>query len=206
MDRSGLQRIIPIIIVIIIIVLAATALFSLGRTLFGGGDTPSPQSSNTPAASNGKESLKNTNADRSVRMLVRGPIVAGENFHSYMISVTPNSRTMTTYVGYLGQQVDNAQLGNDVKAYEQFVYALSRAKLMDGTPLTGDANNTAGICATGTLYMFDVMQGTNVVQSLWTSTCKGSPGSLKANLQQVSSLFQRQIPNYSTLASKISLR
>lgn len=203
MDRSGLQRIIPILLVIIVIGVVAFALFSLGRALFSGGG--SPEESAAPAVNTGQQALTTVTADRSVRMSVRGPIRAGENSHSYTITVSPDSRNMTTYVGYTGQQVDNSQLTNDTQAYTQFVNALARAKLMDGTPLTGEANETAGICAAGYLYMFETLQGDNVVQTLWTSTCKGSLGSLKANLPQVRNLFQLQIPTYSTLIKKIKI-
>lgn len=203
MERSGLQRVIPVVLVIIVIAIAIWALVSLGRALFGGeGSSQSP----TPTPVNtGKQALTTTTADRSVRMTVRGPIVANENFHSYAITVSPDSRIMTTYVGYLGQQVANEQLDNNVQAYTQFVNALSRANLMEGTSLTGDANNTDGICATGYLYEFEVLQTTNSIQRLWTSTCRGSLGSLKANLPQVSRLFQLQIPRFSALASAINL-
>lgn len=202
MDRSGLQRVIPIIIAIIVIAGIAWALISLGRAFFGGeGDSsPSPSPVNS-----GKQALTTTTADRSVRLSVRGPIVAQENFHSYSISVSPDSRTMTTYEGYLGEQIDTSQLDNNVQAYEQFVNALDRANMMEGTPLTGDANDTAGVCATGNLYMFEVLQATNVVRSLWTTTCKGSAGSLKANRQQLQNLFKAQIPDFTKLASKIRL-
>lgn len=203
MDRSGLQRIIPILLVIIVIGVAAFALFSLGRALFSGGG--SSESSPTPAVNSGKQALTTVTADRSVRMSVRGPIRAGENSHSYTVTVSPDSRNMTTYVGYTGQQVDSEQLTNDTQAYTQFVNALDRAKLMDGTPLTGEANETAGICAAGYLYMFEALQGENVVQTLWTSTCKGSIGSLKANLPQVRTLFQLQIPSYAQLMKKIRM-
>lgn len=202
MDRSGLQRVIPIIIVILVIVGIGWALISLGRAFFGGdGD-----SSQSPAPVNsGKQALTATTADRSVRMSVRGPIVAQENFHSYSISISPDSRTMTTYKGYLGEQVDTSQLDNNAQAYEQFVNALDRANMMEGAPLTGDANETAGICATGSLYMFEVMQATNVVRSLWTTTCKGSVGSLKANRAQLQNLFKAQIPDFNKLAQKVRL-
>lgn len=202
MDRSGLQRVIPIILVIIVVIVAALALFSLGRTLFGGGDD---SSSEETSVNNGKQALTNTSADRSVRMSVRGPIVAGEDFHSYTITVSPDARNMTTYVGYIGDTVDNSQLTNNTQAYTQFVNALNLAKLMDGTPLTGDTNDTNGVCATGYLYMFDVLQGTNSIQTLWTSTCKGSPGSLTANLPQVRNLFQVQIPTYGELVQKVDM-
>lgn len=202
MERSGLQRIIPIILVIVVIALSVWALISVGRLLFAGDG--SSDGSDAPV-NNGKAALTQATADRSVRMSVRGPIVANENFHTYTISVSPDSRSMTTYVGYTGEQVDTAPLSNNLQAYTQFVNALARANMMEGTPLTGDANNTDGVCATGSLYVFEVLQATNVVQSLWTSTCAGSPGSLKANLPQLQNLFRAQIPTYQQLARKVNL-
>lgn len=202
MDRSGLQRIIPIVVVLVIAGIAIWALISLGRALFGGGGaTPTP----TPVVNNGAGALTQTTADRSVRMTVRGPIVANENFHSYTVTIAPDKRNMTTYTGYLDQQVNTSQLDNNVQAYTQLVTALSRANLMAGTPLSGDADNTDGICATGYLYEFEVLQSTNTVQKLWTTTCKGSPGSLKANLTQVVNLFRAQIPDFVKLTTQVKL-
>ena len=201
MDRSGLQRLIPIALVLIVIAIAVFALVSLGRTLFFGNSSPSP----TPAVNVGKEALTETVASRSVRMTVRGPIVGSEKFHSYTITASTASRNMTTYVGYIGQQVETKQLSNDIQAYEQFVYALDRLKLMDGAPLTGDANDTRGICATGIVYEFEVLQDSNSLQKLWTTSCRSAVGSLKANRAQVTNLFHAQIPDYSKLLSKINL-
>ncbi|USN96499.1 MAG: hypothetical protein H6797_05545 [Candidatus Nomurabacteria bacterium] len=199
MDRSGIQRLVPIVLVLIIVVLAIAALVSLGRTLFGGGASPETSS----PVNTGKQALTSTLADRSVRMTVRGPIVARENFHSYTITISPDARNMTTHVGYLGNEVDNDQMQNDIQAYTQFVYALNRANFMEGMPLKGAANDTRGICASGNLYEFEVRQGDNTIQKLWTTTCSGSLGSLKANLGQISNLFQLQIPDFSKLLSKI---
>lgn len=197
-----MQRLIPLVLVLIIVGLAIAALVSLGRMIFsGGGSSPSK----TPQVNIGKQALTNTDSGRSVRMTVRGPIVADENYHTYTITISPSNRIMTTYQGYGSKPVDNEQLDNSTQSYEQFVYALSRANLMEGTPLSGDANNTRGICATGYLYEFEVLQGDNGVQKLWTSTCTGSLGSLKANLGQVGSLFRQQIPDSTKLATKVNL-
>lgn len=204
MNRSGLSRIIPIILVIGAIGLAIWALVSVGRMIFGSNNGGSG-SQTTQQVNVGKQALTKTTADRSVRMTVRGPIVADENFHSYSITISPDARNMTTYVGYMVQQVDNQQLTNNIPAYEQFVYALERANFMEGTPLSGSANNTRGICATGNLYEFEVLQGSNSIQKLWASTCDGSPGSLKASLSQITNLFRTQIPGFAQLLSKISL-
>lgn len=200
MNRSGLQRLVPIVLVLIIVVLAVAALVSLGRSMFGGDHEQAK-----PLVNEGKQALVSTLADRSVRMTVRGPIVADENFNGYSITISPDARNMTVYKGYGKQQVDDDALSNTTQAYTQFVYALNRANLMKGKPLSGDANDTRGICATGYLYEFEVRQGDNTVQDLWTTTCSGSPGSLDANLAQVMSLFRLQIPDYSNLLNKIHL-
>lgn len=198
MNRSGLSRLFPIILVIIIVIVAVAALVSVGRMLFSGDNgTPAP----IVEANNGKDALTKTTADRSVRMVVRGPITANETFRSHTITISPNKRVMTTYKGYVGEQIENQELDNNVQAYKEFVSALSRANLMEGKPLSGEENDTSGICASGTLYEFEVRQNDKPVQKLWTTSCKGSQGSLKANLSQVSRLFRVQIPEYSKILS-----
>lgn len=203
MERSGLRRVVTIVVILAVIIAVIFALISIGRTLFGGGGgSASPSVSPTNTA---QQALLNTQADRSVRMTVRGPLVANENFHSYTITISPDARNMTTYTGYIGEQVDSAQMTNNLQAYEQFVYALDKADLMEGTPLSGGANDTRGICASGNIYEFEVLQAGNSVRKLWTSTCRGSVGSLKASLTQVTSLFRAQIPDFSKLAGKINI-
>mgnify|MGYP001244537797 CR=1 FL=1 len=197
MNNSGAQRAIPIILIIIVIIVAVAALISVGRNIFGG--------SSEPIVNTGKEALLNTSLDRSVRMTVRGPIVGDNNFHTYTVTATPTTRNLTTYQGYLQSQLESTELANNSKAYEQFVYALDRANMMEGAELEGDADNTRGVCATGKLYRYEVIQGTNVVKTLWTTTCSQSRGSLKAVNQSLVRLFNAQIPDYAKLTNKVNL-
>jgi hypothetical protein len=186
--------------VLIVVAIAIAALVSVGKTIFGGGDQPSTAQTDTS-----EQALLSTAAGNSVRMTVRGPIVADENFRSYRIAVDASGRNLTTYSGYLDQQLSNTQLSNNVKAYEEFVYALNRANLVKGTALEGDKDDTRGICATGNVYEFEVLQGGMVTKHLWTSTCKGSPGSFKGSVEQVRSLFLNQIPDSKQLLKPIDL-
>jgi len=195
------SRILPIILVIVIIIIAIASLVSLARVVFFSGS--SNDSAQTVDIS--RDSLLNTSVDHSVKMIVRGPIVADEKFYSYQISISPNSRTLTTYNGYLGTVVDQTNLGNSVPAYEQFVFALDKANLSKGTELEGDKNDVRGVCATGRVTEFEIINATNTVKKLWTSTCKGSSGSLDASVQQLTSLFATQIPGSSALINKIDL-
>lgn len=197
------SRIFPIALVLIITAVVIASLVSLTRVVFF--NDADPKVDTVSQADAGRQALLNTEADRVVRMTVRGAIVADEQFRSYQISVTPSSRTLTTYTGYLDKKVDEVALGNNIPAYEEFVYSLDRANLAKGVELTGDKNDTRGICATGQVYQFVTMKTDKVVKNLWTSTCRGSRGSLDANVDQLKALFVNQIPNASDLIRKINL-
>ena len=200
MQRGKLTKIIPIALVVIIIIIAISAIVSLGQSVFRGG------SNNTqPSADVGREALLNSGVDRSVRMTVRGPIVADENFRSYRIAVSPSSRTATTYGGYLQTTIEMKSFDNNTKAYDEFVHALDRANAMKGTAFEGDKDDTRGICATGTIYEFETVRAGQAVKRLWTSTCSGSKGSLEASTTQLKNLFVGQIPEGDALIRSVRL-
>jgi len=195
------SRVLPIVLVVVIIIIAIASLVSLARVVFFSG--PSTDSAQTVDVS--RDALLNTSVDHSVKMTVRGPIVADEKFYSYQITVSPNERSLTTYNGYLGTVVDQTNLPNSIPAYEQFVFALDKADLSKGTELEGEKNDVRGVCATGRVTEFEIINGANAVKKLWTSTCKGSAGSLDASVQQLTGLFTTQIPDATALIRKIDL-
>jgi hypothetical protein len=197
------SRIFPIALVLIIAAIAIAAIVSLTRAIFF--STSSTNQTTVAQVDAGRQALLSATTDRSVRMTVRGAIVADEKFHSYQITITPSSRTLATYIGYLDTTVDNVNLGNNIPAYEQFVYSLDRANLAKGTELTGDKNDTRGICATGRVFEFAILKADKSVKTLWTSTCAGSKGSLDASVDQLTQLFVSQIPNAPQLINKIGL-
>lgn len=200
MYRGNSSRVFPIIIVLIVVAIAIAALVSVGRTIFGG-DTQTDSSK----VDQGQKALLNTSVGNSVRMTVRGPIVADEDFRSYRIAADASGRNLSTYSGYVSQIIDSKQLGNNVKAYEQFVYALDKANFMKATAATGEADDTRGICASGKVYEFEVVQGGMVTKRLWTSTCRGSSGSFKGSADQIEKLFLGQIPDNKALLKTIDL-
>jgi hypothetical protein len=199
MYKSNSSRVLPIVLLLIIIAIAIAALVSVGRAIFGG-NTATPAQIDTS-----EQTLLNTSVTHAVRMTVRGPIVADENFRSYQITISPTSRSLVTYSGYLDQLIDSKQLSNNTEAYTQLVYALNRANMVDGAALTGTQDDMRGVCATGNVYMFETLDSGNSVKDLWTSTCSGSKGSFKANVPQVQNLFLQQIPDSSDLLNVIGL-
>jgi hypothetical protein len=194
------SRIIPVALILIIVAVAIAALISLARAVFFAN---SSQTSSQVDIS--QSSLLNTALNHSVTMTVRGPIVANEKFHSYQIVITPISRTITVYTGYLDTKMSQISLGNNTPAYEQFVYALNRANYVKNSELTGDQNDRRGICAVGEVYEFSVLTDNKSVKTLWTTTCSNAKGSLGGNYATFRSLFIDQIPNSQDLIFKVNL-
>lgn len=199
MNPNRSNQLLPVILIVVIVVVSVAAIVALARTLlFGGGE--STEQTEEPE----KVALVQTTSDRAVRMTIRGPITADEKFRSYQITVSPSSRVMTTYAGYLDQQIDTVQLDNNTRAYEEFVFALNRAGMMDGTPLEGEKNDRRGLCPTGKILEFETLQNSQPVEMLWTSTCGNAKGSFKANSSQVSDMFLAQVPQGPDLLKKIN--
>lgn len=188
--KRGVQRFIPIIFVLVIIALIIAAAVSVVRIFTGGGGEPTTSITDTSS-----QALLSTTADRKVRMTVRGQITGDETFRSYQITATPGHRTFTRYQGYEGNPLVNKTYDNNVKAYDEFVHALNLANLPKGTQLTGNADDTRGVCAGGVLYEFEIINGSSVVKRLWTTTCLGNKGSLAGDVGQLQQLFIAQIPD-----------
>ncbi len=201
MYRGSGPKIVPLIIAVLVVALIIAALVSVGRMLFtggGSGDSAAP----TEDSGTLRDAVVNTGDARAVRLTVRGPIVADENFRSYQITVAPAFRTYTLYSGYLDQVVDERTFTNNKQAYEEFVYALDKAAI--GKTRDADDADFRGVCATqGIAFKFDALNDNDVKQSAWTSTCKGSKGTMGSNIAQIHALFGNQIPNFKAQFNKI---
>lgn len=190
MYRSNSARIVPIIILVVVSIALIWGLVAVGRYIFGGAKSTTVDESVTQA----RDELLTLNIDRSTRMTVRGPIVANENFRTYEVVVSPSGREYTVYKGYREEISSQDTFSNNTAAYEQFVYALDKAALTKpGKYTESEASDLRGICATGRVYEFELLDGENQLQRYWTSSCKGSPGTLGASVQQITNLFSAQI-------------
>ena len=194
------SRILPTVLTIIVIVIAIAGLVALARLIFTGSATGSNADVNLT-----QQHLLDTTDGRAVSMTVRGPIIADEDFRSYQIVVSPAQRQFTTYTGYLDVIMSRQSLSNNTAAYSQFVNALNKANFAVGKPFEGDKNNVLGICATGKVYEFRTLYFGEEEEMLWTSTCSGSPGSLRASVTQLSQLFLNQVPEGSEITKQLRL-
>lgn len=203
MYRSNSNRIFPIILIVVVIVALIAGLITVGNYLFGGSGDAEQQKSKAEEAS---EQLLKVDVDRSVRLTVRGPIVANEEFRSYQIGISPTQREYTVYKGYLDSVESRKTYSNNNKAYDEFVHALDKAALTKAGKYTEEeASDLRGICATGRVYQYEILNSGSLAASYWTSTCKGSPGTFGASVDQINNLFISQIPDPVNFGNQFSL-
>ena len=188
-------------------IVAIVGLVSVMRAIFSGGGgekKPTPVS----VEQQNREALLSSSVDHRVRMTVRGPIVANEDFKSYRITVTSSSRSFVAYSGYLEKQLFRKDFDNNLPAYEEFVNALNKAALPNAVPFPAEEDSTLGVCATGKVHEFELLDDEGSVFRFWRSTCKGSPGSLYkgASVDQLSNLFTSQIPDVRDLMRQANVR
>jgi len=195
MYKGSKPKIVPILIAVIIIALIVAALVSLGRMLFTSSSTTN-RTNPTTESEKIRTDLLDTSNGRAVRFTERGPIIADEEFKSYQIVITPTTRTYTTYNGYLDRVIGSKVYQNNDKAYEELVYALDKASVYKVRDTQG-VDDYRGACATnGRLYIFETTNIDTATHTLWTTTCKGSPGNMGATLAQIKALFTNQVPDF----------
>lgn len=202
MARYKTSRTLPAVLTVVIIIVAIAGIVGLARLIFTGS---APSTDTKAEVDIIQQALLNTKDGRSVSMTVRGPIVADEDFRSYRITISPTARNIQAYTGYLETVTSEETLPNNTAAYEEFVNALDKANLVAGKPFEEERNNLSGICAGGRVYEFAIRSGTVTEHMYWTSTCGGSRGSLKANVNQLSKLFLDQVPSGSDIARSLRL-
>lgn len=199
MAKLKTAKIVPMVTIVLAVAVIVAVVFTVLRLIFFSGNS----SETTSSISTSREELLDSTADRSVKMIVRGKIVADEDFQEYRIEVSPSTRRLIVNKGYIENPTIIETKTNNIPAYKQFVNALDKANLANGADFSGQNNDLLGICATGRVYEFQMLKNNAVIKQYWTSTCAGSPGSLEANIEQVSNLFYAQIPGSKLIISKL---
>jgi hypothetical protein len=195
----GNSKVLPVVLIVIVMIVAIFTVVAIGRALLN-------RNSSKPVDDRVSRALVNSDADHSVRMTVRGPIIADENFNSYQIEVSPIGRRMTTYKGYRDEVIEDTRLRNNTNAYVEFVHALSRMNFTKEIELSEEQNDVRGICPEGRLYTFEVLQAQSVIKEFWISSCRNVKGSFGGEAVKSRDLFLKQIPESSAMLRDLNLQ
>lgn len=187
---------ITICLLILLIVLLVT-----GGGGNGGGNKSAPQTSSKPRTVSQLAALADTDAD--VQMVIDGKINADQNHTAIRVTVDNTDVTYEQIQGYQGTVVNKQVFNNNTSAFSNFLYAIGHSGFLLGDSSSRLANET-GFCPLGHRYVFTLTEGGQNLQRYWSTNCKGLIGTYNGNLGLTLTLFQLQVPNYSTLTSTIS--
>lgn len=144
------------------------------------------------------------NTSTEVRYILRSEINAKEDHRVLQITVGRNYRTATIFEGYNGVVLQSLQLDNTQEAYLQFLAALENNDFTNAR-IAEPGVNPEGACPDGRRADFEIFQGSEVKQSLWTTSCNGVGGTFSGNTHDIRTLFERQIPNYNEFVQNQTL-
>ncbi len=161
------------------------------RSITGGNDNNAEQEPST--------ALVNY-ADTGVvmRMTVEGPIVADQDFRSIVVRVGASQNQLQTLTGYQGSVDVSQSFASNSTAYANFLRALDIQGFTEGNDDEALAD-FRGYCPGGKRYIFDIVDGQEITQRYWTTSCGRSIGNFRGNASQVANLFRAQIPGYNDL-------
>lgn len=135
-------------------------------------------------------------ANTSVEMqyTVAGPVIADEERTALRVTVGQDQTKIEKLEGYNESISQQKTYANNLAAYSEFLRALDIAGYTRGVE-DPSLKDERGFCPSGERYSFDIIDGGNVKQHLWTTSC-GKSGNFKGKPRPIITLFQNQIPDY----------
>jgi hypothetical protein len=136
-------------------------------------------------------------------MTIVGPIVAPQNHNEVQISVNQSNTTFELMQGYDGNVVSSKSYNNTEASYDAFLHALQVADFTKGSN-AADLRDDGGYCSTGDRYIFELIQNGSDLERYWVTNCS-APKTYGGNANLTISLFEAQVPDYSTLSENANL-
>ncbi|MBX6334391.1 hypothetical protein IRY61_03575 [Candidatus Saccharibacteria bacterium] len=128
-----------------------------------------------------------------MRMIITGPVKADQEHRSVRVTVGRSSNTIEMISGYEGNVIDSRTYPSNESAYATFLRAIDLQGYTRGDT-NPEREDSRGYCPTGLTYTFQIITGSDTVQSLWTTTC--DRGTFRGNARIIRTLFREQIPDF----------
>ncbi len=143
------------------------------------------------------------NTSTEVKYSLRGPINALENHRVLEITIGRNNRTAVIYEGYNGKILKAESFNNTEAAYSKFLAALENSGYTN-TRIAEPNIVPDGACPQDRRADFEIIQGSQTIQSLWTTSCSNARGTFAGQTPTVRALFADQLPDYEEFVSGVS--
>jgi hypothetical protein len=131
--------------------------------------------------------------DTVMRLTVEGQVNVDQDHRLAKVIIGRSQNTMQLVQGYQNKVIKTREYASNEAAYTTFLRALDLQGYTRGNddPRLEDSR---GVCPTGTVYTFEIITGSSIVQSYWTTSCGG--GTFEGNSAVIRRLFRVEIPEY----------
>lgn len=137
-----------------------------------------------------------------VRYTIDGPVYADQDHSRVRVTVSKDQVLFEQIAGYEGKMVQTKTFPTNSESYATFLHALALQSFTSGNSQVTD--DERGYCPTGRRYIYEVIDGADQVQRLWSTSCSSKQGSFTGgSAGTIRTLFQRQVPDWSKLTSGI---
>jgi hypothetical protein len=142
------------------------------------------------------------NTDAVASMSIAGPINADSLHASVAVSVSRTQVVFQQMQGYNNTVVRTQKFANNEASYDAFLRALDLAGFTKGNSDKA-LSNEQGVCSLGQRYVFALNQGNTQLQRFWSTSC--GTRTYGGNTSITMTLFQAQVPGYSSLTQNVRL-
>lgn len=169
--------------------------------LFGGGSKSDKNTGNFDGIKN-LQDISDT--DSAVKMIIAGNVRADQEYHEVHVTVNREGNNIDIIDGYQGHVASSQGFESNQEAYETFLRALQKAGYTKGDSSNKKLADDRGFCPLGLRYIFEITENGKLKQRYWTTSCgKSTPHTFLGQTNLVTTLFERQIPEYSNLTSDV---
>lgn len=174
-------------VAVILIVLITLVL--IWRGLMGGGGAPAEE----PAPLT--DYAFTTTA---MRLTIDGEINADEEHSAVRITLSRSENRVEILEGYDYAMTDSRSYASNQEAYGNYLRALDLMGFTEGAD-SEEMADERGVCPTGERYTYEIVDGTDVKQRYWSTSCRTSDGTFLGESREVQKFFRALIPDYRDL-------
>lgn len=140
----------------------------------------------------------------AMRLTIDGEVNAQQEHRAIRIIVSRSESRLEVLNGYDRVLVDSKSYASNQEAYGVFLRSLDRMgyTMGDDDP---DLRDERGFCPTGRRYIYEIVDGTDVIQKFWSTSCDRDEGTFQGSASLILDLFKEQIPDYRQLTRKVDL-
>lgn len=177
-----------------VILLVLVTFILIWRGFTGGGDEPEVPPPLTDY----------TFTSVSVRLTIDGEINAQQEHQAIRMTVSRSESRLEVLNGYDRKLANSKSYPSIQEAYGNFLRALDLLGFSEGID-NPDLEDERGYCPSGQRLIYEIVDGTEVIQRYWSTSCSSSQGTFEGEARSIRSLFQKQIPDYRDLVRDVDL-